>query len=120
MDIHNWEYFILLVVASSFPLVFSLIHRKMLLNEGFRLFLPTIFVVTVPFVIWDIWATAVGHWSFNNRYVLGIYFFNIPIEELMFFILIPQNCLLIWVALNKYKSWKQLGNDIKMHFGRRK
>lgn len=120
MSWHNFEYIFLLFGVSAFPLFFAIVHKKMLASEGFKLWGKWLFLAAIPFVLWDIWATKVGHWSFNERYLLGIKFFNIPIEELLFFVLIPQNCLLIWVAINKYDSWKQFREDIGKHFGRKK
>jgi lycopene cyclase domain-containing protein len=42
------------------------------------------------FVVWDIWASATGTWSFNPRYTVGL---TLPggmaIEELVFFTVIP-------------------------------
>lgn len=48
------------------------------------------------FIIWDIWATAQGHWMFNHRYILGVTVFGLPIEELLFFITVPISCLGVW------------------------
>lgn len=52
--------------------------------------------VFVPFVIWDVWVTALGHWSFNPAYTLGIKLGGLPLEELTFFIAIPLVCLSAW------------------------
>lgn len=42
------------------------------------------------FVVWDLWATNTGTWSFNPDYTIGI---TLPggmaIEELIFFTVIP-------------------------------
>jgi lycopene cyclase domain-containing protein len=49
----------------------------------------------VMFVIWDLWASASGTWSFDERYTIGI---KLPggmaIEELGFFVVIPI-CMLL-------------------------
>lgn len=56
-------------------------------------FLTVLILVSVPFVLWDIWATYSGHWAFNQNYILGFQPFGIPIEELLFFVAIPLVCL---------------------------
>ena len=42
------------------------------------------------FVAWDLWASATGTWSFDERYTVG---FTLPggmaVEELGFFLVIP-------------------------------
>jgi len=44
----------------------------------------------VVFVVWDVWATSRGTWSFADRYTVGL---QLPggtaIEELLFFVVIP-------------------------------
>lgn len=51
--------------------------------------------VLVAFVVWDLWATHRGTWSFNPKYTIG---WNLPggmaVEELLFFTVIPVCALL--------------------------
>lgn len=47
------------------------------------------------FLVWDVWATASGHWSFAERYTIP---WHIPpgmaVEELLFFLVVPICALL--------------------------
>jgi lycopene cyclase domain-containing protein len=62
-------------------------------------------VVSSSYLIWDIWVTARGEWSFNSRYLTGVQIFNIPLEEVLFFITVPYSCLLLYeVVLYATKS----------------
>ena len=48
--------------------------------------MPTV----VVFTVWDIVAIDRGHWTFNPRYVTGWRLpGNLPIEELVFFFVVP-------------------------------
>ena len=78
---------------------------------------PSVLVSAIPFVFWDIFATWRGHWSFNSKYVLGMNFVNLPVEELLFFMFIPQGCILLWAAMQKHKDnrctfWESLKKHI--------
>ncbi len=53
----------------------------------------------VPFIAWDVAATAAGHWWFAEDYLLGINVGNLPIEEWGFFAVIPLCGLLTFEAV---------------------
>jgi lycopene cyclase domain-containing protein len=56
----------------------------------------------VVFMIWDIVAIARDHWTFNARYVTGWELpGNVPVEELVFFIVIPICGLLTLEAVRR-------------------
>jgi len=63
--------------------------------------LPGIF-----FIIWDEWFTRMGVWGFNSRYLSGIYFFSLPVEEVLFFICIPYACVFTYEAVNYLIPWR--------------
>lgn len=51
------------------------------------------------YLIWDNWVTARGDWSFNPDYVLGINIFALPLEEYLFFVVVPFSCIFIYEVL---------------------
>lgn len=57
--------------------------------------------VAVVFLIWDVLAVAGHVWTYNPRYVTGIQLPGaIPIEEVLFFLVIPLCGLLTYNAVN--------------------
>lgn len=54
------------------------------------------------FIAWDIGYTKSGIWGFNPTYLSGIYFFNLPIEEVLFFVCIPYSCLFTYCCLKVF------------------
>jgi lycopene cyclase domain-containing protein len=60
-------------------------------------------LVPVPaFVLWDIVAIQRGTWWFDSRYVTGWELpFGMPVEELLFFIVIPVVGLLTYEAVRR-------------------
>ncbi|MDV3127160.1 lycopene cyclase domain-containing protein [Mycobacterium sp. 21AC1] len=56
--------------------------------------------VTVVFVIWDVLAINGDIWTYNPRYLSGIRLFGVlPLEELLFFVVIPLCGLLTFTAV---------------------
>ncbi len=64
-------------------------------------------LVALFFIIWD-WVVTGWWWRFNPAYTLGIFIGNLPLEEVLFFLIIPSSCLLIWVNLRTHieGAWK--------------
>ena len=54
------------------------------------------------FVVWDIVAIDRGTWWYNDRYVTGWELpFGLPVEELLFFLVIPLVGLLSYEAVRR-------------------
>jgi lycopene cyclase domain-containing protein len=41
-------------------------------------------------------------WQFNNAKVIGLYIFNLPIEEILFFFIIPYCCVFVYECICCY------------------
>src|SRR5687767_9787079 len=67
-------------------------------------------ITTALFIVWDMAFTRMGVWGFNPKYVSGLYIYNLPIEEILFFICIPYSCVFLYEALN-YLIKKDLFQD---------
>lgn len=70
-------------------------------------------LVSLPFVLWDMWALSRGHWSFNTMYTLDKYLFNIAVEEVLFFITVPLICLIVFLII--LRSNKHSTTSMKAH-----
>lgn len=84
-----------------FPLLFSF-HSKIQFYKQYNFFIIPCLLTAVFFIIWDIVFTYYRVWSFNSTYVLGFYLFNLPFEEILFFVCIPYACVFTYYTINNF------------------
>lgn len=95
------EYFLVLAVSFIAPFILSFSKKMDFYKYPIRLTAA----LTIPFVLfnlWDIIVTARGHWSFNPLYTVGFKIFGLPIEEILFFIIIPFCGLFTWESVKYF------------------
>ncbi len=89
-------------------------------NVGFKLgitkklkqFLLMDAVIIVVYLAWDIWAIFKKSWYFDGNQIIGINFFSrLPIEEILFFVIVPLMGVLTYLALLKLTGWEVPGKD---------
>ena len=67
----------------------------------------TVLPVVAIFMTWDAYAIHVGHWNFNPRLVTGVTTVaGIPLEELVFFVVIPICSILTFEAVRALRDWR--------------
>ena len=94
----QYEYFLYLLFILTGT---ALLKQKFQISlESGSVFLSILFAGTI-FLIWDVWAVAQGHWSFNGEFIIGFFVFNQPIEEILFFTVVPFFYIVSWEILKK-------------------
>jgi lycopene cyclase domain-containing protein len=76
------------------PLIFSFDKKVAFYKKWAPLFL-SIIITGIFFILADIYFTHKGVWGFNPRYISGIQIANLPLEEWLFFIIIPYASIFI-------------------------
>jgi lycopene cyclase domain-containing protein len=84
-----------------FPFILSFDKRVQFYKNWPALF-PAMAVNALVFICWDSFFTRIGVWSFNPDYLVGLHLFNLPLEEVLFFVTVPYACVFIYETLNTY------------------
>ncbi len=95
------EYFLVLLFTIIVPLIMSFGKEIRIYKNPLRLILTLL----IPFIIFsliDIISVKRGLWTFNENYTTGIKIFNLPLEEVLFFAVIPFSCLFLWETVKYY------------------
>lgn len=77
-------------------------HSKFPFNSEWRSIIPAMGITAVVFILWDMIFTQLGVWRFNDKYIMGLHFGNLPVEEVGFFLCIPYACLFLYYCVDRY------------------
>ncbi|HQO50037.1 MAG TPA: lycopene cyclase domain-containing protein [Bacteroidales bacterium] len=107
----NPVYLYLDLLTLAFPFLLSF-DRKVAFYRQWKYFFPAVFVMGAFFIAKDVLFAASGIWGFNDRYLLGIRWFGLPVEEWMFFVVVPYAIVFIYACLMAYLRFDPL---LKVH-----
>jgi lycopene cyclase domain-containing protein len=108
----KWTYLLVNFFTVIVPFIFSF-HPRIKFHQKFTGFFKANLIVSVLFLIWDAYFVADGVWSFNPDYILGYKVYNLPLEEILFFVCIPFACLFTFHCFLIFKSitWNKKFED---------
>ena len=101
MERAPWTYLIILGLSLLYPLAQSF-EKRVYMHRKFRFILPGILATGVVYILWDIWFTAEGVWGFNPNYTLDLYILGLPLEEWLFFLVVPYCCIFLYEVLRYF------------------
>jgi lycopene beta-cyclase len=94
----RYQYLLVMAACVAITLPLEFVFRARIYRRPVRL-LRAMWLPLVLFVAWDVAAIARGHWTFAERYVTGwLLPGDLPVEELVFFLVIPVCALLTFEA----------------------
>lgn len=94
-------YLIILLLSVSIPIALSF-ERKVAFYKSIPSLLIAIIPVAIVFTLWDIYYTSKGIWHFNPDHVYSGEWVGLPVEEILFFAIIPYACLFIHEVQKAY------------------
>lgn len=97
----KYLYLVLMILSISYPLAQSF-ERRLKLYLNWKALFMAIAAMMLLFIPWDIWFTDLGVWWFRDDYISGVKLFLLPIEEWLFFIIVPYACVFIYEVLNYF------------------
>ncbi|RYY69669.1 MAG: lycopene cyclase domain-containing protein [Chitinophagaceae bacterium] len=113
----SYTYFLILAASLAGPLALSF-DKKVAFYKKWKFLFPAMILPAVFYIIWDSYFTSRGVWSFNESYISGVKYFGLPIEEILFFFVVPYCCVFIYECIRCYfpqiKEGKWAGSFLKM------
>ncbi|QXV67045.1 lycopene cyclase domain-containing protein [Mucilaginibacter sp. 21P] len=100
-----YTYLIINILTIFFPVVLSF-DKRVAFAKTWRYIWPGMAITGFVFLFWDVLFTIYGVWSFNDKYIIGLHFFGLPLEEILFFLTVPFACIFIYACLNYYVKWQ--------------
>ena len=95
----RYQYLLLMAGCLVITLPLEFLLRARVYRRPRRLLLSLLPVLAV-FLVWDVVGIVRGHWWYSDRYTTGVRFpFDVPLEEVVFFVVIPVCGLLTYEAV---------------------
>lgn len=97
----QYTYFLILGASFLGPLALSF-DKKVAYYTKWKYLLPAIIIPALLYMAWDMYFTKQGVWWFNEKYISGIHIGNLPLEEVLFFFIVPYCCVFIYECIRCY------------------
>jgi lycopene cyclase domain-containing protein len=94
-------YVLLNLAVLAIPLALSF-DRRVAFFRRWPSVLLSIAIVGIVYLAWDVFATAGGHWWFNERFAGSFRIGGLPLGEILFFITVPYSCLFLFEVIGAY------------------
>ena len=107
-----WQYLLVLALCTAATLPLEVIGGARVYRRP-RALLATLAPVVATFAGWDLMAVRRGDWWFSARYTLGLRVAGLPVEEWLFFLVVPVCALLTYEVLGRGT------HDLRSRAGRR-
>ena len=101
----KYTYLLINFFTIVFPVALSF-DKKVQFYKSWKFIWPGMAITGIVFLFWDVLFTVKEVWSFNPYRIIGLTFFGLPLEEVLFFLTVPFACLFIYACLSYYVKWQ--------------
>ncbi len=115
----QFTYFLILTASIAGPLLLSF-DKKVAFHKKWKFLFPAIIFPALFFLTWDELKTRAGVWSFSDAHIIGVKLLSLPLEEVLFFFVVPYCCVFVYECIISYfpvvknKKW---GNSLLLVLG---
>ena len=95
----SWQYLLVLGSCVAVTLPLEMIGARVYRRP--KELIVTLAPVVAVFAGWDLIAVHTGQWWFSARYILGLRPASLPLEEWLFFLVVPVCALLTFEVLGR-------------------
>jgi lycopene cyclase domain-containing protein len=100
----KYTYLLINFLTIVFPVALSF-DKRVAFYKSWKYIWPGMAITGLFFLVWDILFTVKGVWSFNPKYILSINIYQLPLEEVLFFLTVPFACIFIYACINHYLKY---------------
>jgi lycopene beta-cyclase len=93
-----YEYLVVLALCLVVTAPLELFLKVRVYRQARRLAL-TLLSTGAVFVTWDLIGAGLGHWDYNPDRVVGLRLLGLPLEEYLFFVVVPLCGVLAYEAV---------------------
>ena len=112
MPLEKFTYLALMLGSFIFPFLFSF-EKQIAFYRKWKSLSIAVLISGLFFIVWDSLFTYFGFWSFNDNFTIGLRFLGLPLEEWLFFIVIPYCSVFIYETSKLYLPKLNLNKQIE-------
>lgn len=109
----RYAYAYLMVFTIFFPFALSF-DDKVAFYRNWRYLALPLLLSAAFYIIWDAWFTQMGVWHFNYAHLLGPQLLGLPLEEWLFFIIVPYACVFVYECYRCYTPERLRAGTLKI------
>jgi lycopene cyclase domain-containing protein len=107
----QYTYFLILACSFAGPFFLSF-DKKVAFYKKWKFAFASMILPAIFYIIWDGYFASEKIWFFNSDYILTKNFiYNLPLEEVLFFFIVPYCCTFIYECIRCY--FPSLQSNIK-------
>lgn len=95
------EYFVILLCVLALGIFFETKYHLHLYHSRKERIMYTLNIFVYG-MVWDYYATYRQHWIFPGEGLIGVRIWGLPLEEFLFFLIVPYSALVMYKWYDKY------------------